>query len=111
MKANRLLLTGVVSSVAVVALGCAPAYVAPPPPPPPMAQAPPLIQLAERNGFEIGRVDGARAVESGNPYAARSTRAYFDTPGYDPNLGPFPEYQNAFRLAYLRGYDRGYRRG
>jgi hypothetical protein len=111
MKANRLLLAGVVSSVAVAALGCAPAYVAPPPPPPAVAQAPPLIQLAERNGFEAGRQDGARAVESGYPYAARSTRAYFDTPGYDPNLGPFLEYQNAFRLAYLRGYDRGYRRG
>jgi hypothetical protein len=72
---------------------------------------PPLIQLADHNGFETGRADGASAVDSGAPPTPRRTRAYHDTPGYDPQLGPFGAYQNAFRNAYLRGYDRGYHRG
>ena len=93
------------------ALGCShPTYVAAPPPPPP-AQMPPLIALADRNGFETGRADGQRDVESGRPFEPRRTRAYHDTPGYDPHLGPFEPYQNAFRNAYLRGYDRGFKRG
>jgi hypothetical protein len=68
------------------------------------------VQLAERNGFETGRADGARDANSGYPFSARRTRAYHDTPGYDPQLGPFHAYQNAFRNAYLRGYDRGFYR-
>jgi len=92
------------------ALGCAPHYVAVVPPPPP-GEMPPLIALADRNGFDTGRADGARDVESGRRPEPRRTRAYHDTPGYDPHLGPFEPYQNAFRNAYLRGYDRGFRRG
>jgi len=74
-----------------------------------MAQSP-LVQLAERNGFETGRSDGARDSASGEPFHARRTRAFHDTPGYDPQLGPFPVYRDAFRDAYLRGYDRGFYR-
>jgi hypothetical protein len=110
MKAKRLVLIAACSTFLFAGLGCAPRY-APPPPPPPGAQMPPLIQLADHNGFETGRADGARDVDAGIPYHARSTRAYHDTPGYDPHLGPFPPYRDAFRNAYLRGYDRGYHRG
>jgi len=111
MKSTRLLLAAASSLFLFAGLGCAPHYAPPPPPPPPVAQVPPLIQLADHNGFETGRSDGARDVESGAPYKARSTRAYHDTPGYDPHLGPFGPYRDAFRNAYLRGYDQGYRRG
>ncbi len=92
--------------VVLCTVGCVRNY---PPPPPPVAP-PPLIQLADHNGFETGRTDGVRAVENGVPFSPRRTRAYHDTPGYDPNLGPFGAYQNAFRNAYLRGYDKGYYR-
>jgi hypothetical protein len=91
--------------VLLLTVGCVQRY-----PPPPPAAPPPLIQLADHNGFETGRSDGAHAVESGIPFSPRHTRAYHDTPGYDPNLGPFGAYQNAFRNAYLRGYDKGYDR-
>jgi hypothetical protein len=94
------------SLLLIPVLGCAHNY--PPPPPPVYAQAPPLVQLADRNGFETGRSDGARDAGSGLPFSGRRTRAYNDTPGYDPQLGPFPAYRNAFRNAYLRGYDKGF---
>lgn len=98
------------ASLALTAIGCAHNY----PPPPPGAYAPgpsPLVQLGERNGFETGRAEGARAASVGAPYSPRHTRAFHDAPGYDPHLGPFPVYRDAFRNAYLRGYDRGYHRG
>jgi len=110
MKATRLVLVAASSLLLFAGLGCAPRY-APPPPPPPGAQLPPLLQLADHNGFDTGRADGARDVEQGVPYSPRRTRAFHDTPGYDPQLGPFGPYRNAFRNSYLRGYDRGYHRG
>ncbi len=91
-------------------VGCDHDYPPPPPPPPPIVQISPLVQLAERNGFAIGRNEGARDAINGVPFQARRTRSYHDTPGYDPNVGPFPVYRNVFRNAYLRGYDRGYYR-
>jgi len=97
------------STLCFVALGCShPHYYPPPPPPPPMAQGPTLVQLADRNGFQTGRSDGAFAAERGLPPRPEHTRAFHDTPGYDPQLGPFPIYRDAFRNAYLRGYQRGY---
>ena len=109
---NRSILMIAVSSVLLfVALGCAHTYHPPPPPPPPaVAQGPSIVQLAGRNGFATGRSDGARDAASGIPYHARRTRAFRDTPGYDPQLGPFPVYREAFRNAYLRGYTRGFNR-
>ncbi len=109
MKRLPPVLTAACSLLLIAGTGCRPAY-APPPPPPPPLQPPPLVQLAERNGFETGRSDGARDANAGAPFIARRTRAYHDTPGYDPQLGPFPVYRDAFRNAYLRGYDRGYYR-
>ncbi len=98
-------------SLALVAVtGCAHnTYVAAPPPPP--VNAPPLVQLAERDGFKTGRADGERDSINGIRFKPEATRAYHDTPGYDPRLGPFPVYRDAFRNAYIRGYNIGYRRG
>ena len=90
------------------AAGCAHPYYPPPPPPPPMAQALPLVQLADHNGFVTGREHGARDAQAGAPFHARHTRAFHDTPGYAPQLGPFPVYRDAYRSAYLRGYHVGY---
>jgi hypothetical protein len=100
-----------VSSLALFgALGCHEVYVAQAPPPPPTVQVPPIVQLADHNGFETGRGDGERAAVNGWPPEPRRSRAYAETPGYDRHLGPFDVYQNEFRLAYLRGFDKGYRR-
>ena len=107
---RSILMLALSSTLLFAALGCAHRYYPPPPPPPPMAQGPSIVQLAERNGFTTGRNDGAIDVQRGAPPRPRSTRAFHDTPGYDPQLGPFPVYRNAFRNAYLRGYRRGYNR-
>ncbi len=110
MNLQRAALLPLASLVLLAGVGCAHNTYYPPPPPPPLAQVPPIIQLAERNGFETGRSDGARDAAQGFPFSARRTRAYHQTPGYDPALGPFGAYQNAFRNAYLRGYDHGFYR-
>ena len=86
-------------------------YASPPPPPPPQAyrEVPPLIQLAEQTGYRAGLEEGARdAYQSG--YHPRDDQGFRETPGYDPRLGPFPPYRDAFRSAYLRGYDSNFRR-
>jgi hypothetical protein len=103
---HPLALLALSSTLFFAAVGCShPHYY---PPPPPMAPGPTLVQLAERNGFQTGRSDGAFAAERGQPPRPEHTRAFHDTPGYDPQLGPFNVYRNAFRDAYLRGYQRGY---
>lgn len=98
------------SSLLFVALGCSHPYPPPPPPPPPMRPGPTIVQLAQRNGFDAGRNDGAVDAQRGMPPHPRRTRTYHDTPGYNPQLGPFPVYRDAFRNAYLDGYQRGYNR-
>ena len=85
-------------------------YAAPGPPPPAYEQRPPLIDLAEHNGFRTGSDEGARDAYEGRGYRPKHDRAFHDTPGYDPNLGPFGPHRQAFRDAYLRGYDTGFRR-
>lgn len=105
-----LALTG---AAALAATGCASHryYYAPAPPPPPSAygQRPPLIDLADHNGFFAGSRDGSRDFYSGHSYRPQHDREFRDTPGYDPNLGPFEPYRQAFRDAYLRGYSSGFR--
>ncbi len=111
MNRSRLLPLGIATVALLGAMGCShPTYPPAAPPPPPVAQQPPLIQLADRNGFQTGRSDGARDVANGYPFQPRRTRAYAETPGYDANLGPYGPYKNAFRNAYLRGYNVGYYR-
>ena len=109
MKRTSLLITAACSLALLGSVGCHHTYYPPPPPPPP-AGPPPIVQFADRNGFETGRSDGAREAGAGYPFAPRRSRAYHDTPGYDPSMGPFNVYRDAFRNAYLRGYDRGYYR-
>ncbi|MBW4038055.1 MAG: hypothetical protein HIU91_04120 [Acidobacteria bacterium] len=94
------------SALLFTTAGCVRSY--PPPPPPPAAGAPPLVQQAERNGFEAGHMDGVRDAQNGLPPRPRAMRAYRVTPGYFPQMGSYPVYRDAFRNAYLRGYHRGY---
>ena len=82
--------------------------VAPPPPPGYREQAPPLMQVADRNGFQAGVDAGSRDAMTGHRYHPQHSPAYHGTPGYDPHLGPYPVYRSAFRNAYMRGYDQGF---
>ena len=112
MNLKRTTMLATLGLALMATVGCSHSYYPPagPPPPPPPAQPGPLFQLADRNGYQTGRADGAREAYAGYPFAPRRTRAYHETPGYDANLGPFHPYQNAFRNAYLRGYQDGYYR-
>ena len=112
MNQNSFLLAGATALILLASVGCASHsyYPSAPPPPPPIAQQPPLIQLVDRNGFDTGRSDGARDAMAGYPFQPWRTRAYNETPGYDANLGPYGPYKNAFRNAYLRGYNVGFYR-
>jgi hypothetical protein len=87
------------------------AYYAPAPlPPPSPGSVPPLVEQAEHNGFRTGVDDGARDAYNGFGYHPKHDRNFHETPGYDPRFGPFGPYQNYFRGAYLRGYDKGFYR-
>jgi hypothetical protein len=93
--------------------GCAShQYYAAGPPPPYNAynSAPPLISRAEHEGFRIGSEDGARDAYSGFGHHPKHDRNFHDTPGYDPAMGPYGPYRDAFRNSYLRGYDSAYYR-
>ena len=74
------------------------------------SQVPPLVQLADRNGFRAGFDDGNRDLYYRAGYDPRRNPAYRDAPGYDYHLGPIPPYVDAFRIAYLRGYDKAFYR-
>ena len=90
-------------------------YYAYPPPPPPVAaypgEVPPLVRLADQNGFRAGFDEGNRDVYNHAGYRPRKGRIYHDAPGYDYRLGPIPPYVDAFRSAYVRGYDQAFARG
>jgi hypothetical protein len=113
MKGTRLmkrLLLLPACAAALLITGCShPKYYAAPPPPA-YAPGPSVIDLGGRNGYSTGAQDGSRDASFGYPYAPRRTRAYHDTPGYDPNVGPRGPYVNAFRNAYLQGYDKAFYR-
>jgi hypothetical protein len=112
MKLSRL----VVPMVAVASFfiaGCAShTYYAPGPPPPPAGYngAPPLIERAQHEGYRAGTADGARDAYNGYGYHPQHDRNFRDTPGYDPAFGPYRPYRDAFRAAYLQGYDQGFHR-
>ncbi len=112
MNVGKLSLLFAGTATLLAATGCASRryYAAPPPPPPVYSQRPPLIDLADRNGFRTGESNGARDAYEGRSYQPQHDRAFHDTPGYDPNLGPFEPYRHAFRDAYLRGYSNGFNR-
>jgi len=100
------------ASALLALTGCAsqPRYYAAPPPPPPVYGPGPNVQLADANGFRDGQADGARDLYQRETYRPQYDRRYATTPGYDGRLGPFPVYQNHYRLSYLRGYNVGFRR-
>ena len=107
MKPQRTILA-LLSLALLTTAGCVRYYPPPLPPPPPVAIVTPLVQQAQRNGFEAGRQYGACDAGNGLPPRPRAMAAYRITPGYVPQMGPYPVYRNAFRNAYLRGYYRGY---
>jgi hypothetical protein len=102
----------VVAAACIFTAGCAPhPYYGPPPPPPPPGYAvPPLIARAQSEGFRIGSSNGARDAYNGYGRHPQHDPAFHRTPGYDPNLGPYGPYRDAFRSAYLRGYDQSFYR-
>ncbi len=110
MKLSRIaLLLGTAASL--VATGCAShPYYAMATPPPPYNSVPPLIARAEHEGFRAGSEDGSRDLYNGFGHHPGRDRRYHDTPGYDPSLGPYGPYRDAFRSAYIRGYDQAFYR-
>ncbi len=52
----------------------------------------------------------SRDAYRGFGYQPKRDPAFRDTPGYDPSLGPYGPYRDAFRAAYLHGYDQGFPR-
>jgi len=107
---NRPLLL-LLAAAALFVSGCYDQPISAPPPPPAPAyagQMPPLLQLADSNGFRAGSDDGARDAYYHAGYTPRRDTKYRDAPGYDYRLGPIPPYVDEFRRAYLRGYDRAY---
>jgi hypothetical protein len=102
-----------IAAACLFTAGCAshPYYaVAPPPPPQSYNSVPPLIARADHEGFRAGSEDGVRDAYNGVGHHPERDRKYHDAPGYDPALGPFGPYRNAFRSAYLRGYDQAFYR-
>ena len=107
MKLSRIAFL-LVTAACLLTAGCAPhPYYASSPAP---VSAPPLIVRADHEGFRAGSEDGARDRVNGFGYHPRHDRRYRDAPGYDPAMGPFGPYRDAFRNAYLRGYEQGFRR-
>lgn len=107
MKLLRVFLPGV-ASAALLLGGCGHPQPYSPPPPPPYARVPPLVQMAEANGFRAGVDEGRRDAANGFGYAPQRGHLYRQAPGYDPNYGPRGPYVQYFRSAYLRGYDKGF---
>jgi hypothetical protein len=108
MKISRLALP-LAAAVCFLTLGCASHPYYAPPPPPGYNGVPPLIERAQHEGFRAGSEDGARDSYNGG-YHPQHDRKFHNTPGYDPALGPLGPYRDAFRQAYLSGYDKGFYR-
>lgn len=68
------------------------------------------MQEATREGFRFGSDAGLRDAYRGIGYHPTRGHAFHNTPGYDPSLGPYEPYRDAFRSAYVQGYDRGFYR-
>lgn len=94
---------------AIVLTGCshrAYVYAGPPAPPPPAVD--PMARLASSNGFHDGRMLGRADAERGLPYAPRHNAYFHDVPGWQPGMGPHQEYRDAYRNAFLHGYNESY---
>jgi hypothetical protein len=111
MKPFRLAAISVLTAATLFAAGCAQhPYYAVAPAPAPYNSVPPLIARADHEGFRAGSEDGARDLYNGFGHHPQHDRSYHDTPGYDPGLGPYGPYRDAFRRSYLRGYDQSFYR-
>ena len=112
MKPFRLAAISLLTAATLFTAGCAqhPYYAATPPPAAYYQSAPPLVERAEREGFRAGSEDGARDLYNGFGHHPQHDHSYHDTPGYDPALGPYGPYRDAFRRSYLRGYDQSFYR-
>lgn len=101
MKLARIALP-LVAATLLFPAGCAShPYYAPGPPPPPYNGGPSLLESAQREGFRAGTSDGARDAYNGFGYHPKRDRKFRDVRG---------PYRDAFRGAYLQGYDQGFRR-
>jgi hypothetical protein len=109
MKLSRFALP-VVAAACIFTVGCAHPYYGPPPPPPPGYAVPPMIARAQSEGFRIGSANGARDAYNRFGHHPQRDPAFHRTPGYDPSMGPYGPYRNAFRNAYLHGYDQSFYR-
>ncbi len=112
MKPFRLAAISLLAAATLFTAGCAqhPYYSATPPPAAYYQSAPLLVERAEREGFRAGSENGARDLYNGFGHHPQHDRSYHDTPGYDPALGPYGPYRDAFRRSYLRGYDQSFYR-
>lgn len=110
MKLSRLAIPLLATGVLLIA-GCSHQnYYVSSPPPPPVNEVPPMIAHARHEGYRAGQADASRDYYDGSGYHPRHNWKYRDTPGFQPGMGPFGDYQNTFRLAYLNGYDVTFRR-
>lgn len=111
MKPFRLVALPLISAATLFSAGCAQhPYYAAVPPPAAYQGVPPLIERAEHEGFRAGSEDGARDLYNSFGYHPQHDRKFHDAPGYDPALGPYDPYRDAFRRSYLRGYDQSFYR-
>jgi hypothetical protein len=99
------------AAACLLTAGCAShTYYVAPGPPPPSYSVPPLIARANQEGYRAGSADGARDAYNGFGHHPQRDRNFHDAPGYDPALGPFGPYKDAFRNSYIRAYDQSYYR-
>jgi hypothetical protein len=111
MKPFRLAALPLLAAATLFSAGCAQhPYYAVAPPPAAYQSVPPLIERADHEGFRAGSEDGARDLYNGFGHHPQHDRKFHDTPGYDPALGPYGPYRDAFRRSYLRGYDQSFYR-
>ena len=111
MKDTRALLLLPVAALLIA--GCSSNhYYAPAPPPPPYGYRgqPQQIDMAERQGFRAGVDDGTRDAYAGKKFRPEHDRKFHEPPGYDPQMGPYGVYRDAFRNGYVHGYANGYGR-
>ncbi|HEU5341241.1 hypothetical protein [Edaphobacter sp.] len=109
MKLSRLAVPLIAAGILLTA-GCShQTYYVSAPPPPPVNEVPPMIAHARHEGYRAGQDDAARDLYNRSGYHPRNNWKYRDTPGFQPGMGPFADYQNTFRLAYLSGYEAAFR--
>ena len=67
------------------------------------------MQQAQQNGYQYGMHDGQIDRQAGRSYRATKNETYeHANAGYVSAYGPRGQYQQAFRQAYLDGYQRAY---